>query len=140
MDLRSHLTRVPSTNLRPADRADAAFLRPIPYKASIPPTSPDQFGRILRKVCDESGLRYTEESLEAAVTAIDLASNHGLSGSLARDLVSILVDNAEMEGRAPDLSATEVTLAYKQFSGFAQQTTELPTAKKSSRGVPARDI
>ena len=40
-----------------------------------------------------------------------------------------------MEGRAPDLSATEVTLSYKQFSGFAQQTAEPTAAKKPSRGA-----
>ncbi len=135
IDVPFHITLLLSTNLNPADLADAAFLRRIPYKAYIPATSPEQFGRILRKVCDQSGLRYTEETLAAAVTAIDLASNHGLSGSLARDLVSILVDNAEMEGRAPDLSATEVTLSYKQFSGFAQQTAEPIAAKKPSRGA-----
>src|SRR5437867_4827808 len=68
-------------------------------------------------VCDQSALRYTEETLAAAVTAIDLASNHGLSGSLARDLVSILVDNAEMEGRAPDLSRSEERRVGKECRG-----------------------
>jgi hypothetical protein len=139
IDVPFQITLLLSTNLNPADLADAAFLRRIPYKAYIPPTSPEQFGRILRKVCDESGMRYTEETLDAAVTAIDLASNHGLSGSLARDLVSILKDNAEMEGRLPELSPHEVTLAYKQFSGFAQQTSEQAGAKRPSRAPNTGD-
>src|SRR2546428_13080320 len=80
IDVPFHITLLLSTNLNPADLADAAFLRRIPYKASIPQTSPDQLGSILRKVSDESGLRYSERGMEQAVTAIHLDSNHGLGG------------------------------------------------------------
>ncbi len=117
-----------STNLNPADLADAAFLRRIPYKAYIPPTNPEQFTEILRKVSAEYGASYREEHLKAIVAAVDKAAENGLSGSLARDLVSIVVDNAEMEGHPAELTAESVTMAYKQFSGIAQQADAKPAS------------
>jgi hypothetical protein len=115
-----HITLLLSTNLNPTDLADAAFLRRIPYKAYIPPTSPEQFAKILRKVATESGVSYTDSNLEAAVVAIEKMAENGLSGSLARDLASIIVDNSELEGKAPAITPEAATMAYKQFSGFAQ--------------------
>src|SRR5437870_12508268 len=80
-DVPFHITLLLSTNLNPADLADAAFLRRIPYKAYIPATSPEQPGRILRKDCDQSALRYTEETLAAAGTASDPPTKRGPSGA-----------------------------------------------------------
>jgi len=132
IDVPFHITLLLSTNLNPTDLADAAFLRRIPYKAYIPPTNSDQFGQILRKVADEQSVAYGEQNLGAVVAAIDKAATNGLSGSLARDIVSIIIDSAEMEGSRPELTVEGVTMAYKQFSGFAQQETAAG-AKRSSR-------
>lgn len=131
IDVPFHITLLLSTNLNPADLADAAFLRRIPYKAYIPPTSSDQFTEILRKVSAEYGAGYREDNLKAIVAAVDALAS-GLSGSLARDLVSIVVDNAEMEGRQAELTAESVTMAYKQFSGIAQQDDAKPAGPKKS--------
>jgi len=133
IDVPFQITLLLSTNLNPADLADAAFLRRIPYKAYIPPTSPAQFVEILRRVAAEYGATYTEANLKAFVDAVDKAATAGLSGSLARDLVSIIVDNAEMEEQPPELTVEAATMAYKQFSGFAQQAPAGPSpgAKQS---------
>ena len=100
IDVPFHITLLLSTNLNPTDLADAAFLRRIPYKAYIPPTSPEQFSKILRKVAKEAGVAYNDANLEAAVIAMDKMAEGGLSGSLARDMVAIIVDNSELEGDA----------------------------------------
>jgi hypothetical protein len=120
IDVPFHITLLLSTNLNPTDLADAAFLRRIPYKAYIPPTTPEQFSKILRKVAAEYNVSYTDSELEAAVVAADKVAENGLSGSLARDLVTIIVDNSELEGKPPVITPEAVTMAYKQFSGFAQ--------------------
>jgi hypothetical protein len=134
IDVPFHITLLLSTNLNPTDLADAAFLRRIPYKAYIPPTSPEQFSKILRKVATEYKVSYTDSDLEAAVVAIEKIAENGLSGSLARDLVAILVDSGELEGKSPEITPAGVTLAYKQFSGFAQH--EAAAALESKK--PAR--
>ena len=134
IDVPFHITLLLSTNLNPTDLADAAFLRRIPYKAYIPPTSPEQFSKILRKVAAEYKVSYTDSDLEAAVVAIDKVAENGLSGSLARDLVAILVDSGELEGKSPEITPEGVTLAYKQFSGFAQhEAAAALDGKKSAR-------
>jgi hypothetical protein len=86
----------------------------------------------LRKVCHEYDAAYTEENLKAVVAAIGYAAEDALSGSLARDLVSIVVDNASLEGSPPELTPATVTLAYTQFSGFAQQVDTKPAGPKKS--------
>jgi hypothetical protein len=63
---------------------------------------------------------FNDARLEASVIAIDKVAENGLSGSLARDLVSIIIDNAELEDKKPEVTPEAATNAYKQFSGFAQ--------------------
>ena len=137
IDVPFKITLLLSTNLNPADLADAAFLRRIPYKAYMPATTPEQFSQILRKVSTEYGANYTDASLKSAVTAVDKAVTTGLSGSLARDLVSIIVDNAEMEGVTPEITVETMIVAYKQFSGFAQQADAMASTpgRKSTPGA-----
>jgi hypothetical protein len=120
IDVPFHITLLLSTNLNPNELADAAFLRRIPYKAYIPPTTPEQFSKILRKVAGDMKVSYTDSELEAAVVAAAKIAENGLSGSLARDLAAIIVDNAELDGVPPKITSDAVTNAYKQFSGFAQ--------------------
>jgi hypothetical protein len=42
-----------------------------------------------------------------------------VSGSLARDLIWIVIDNADHEGHEPALTALAIDLAYRQFTGVA---------------------
>jgi hypothetical protein len=122
IDIPFHVLLVFSTNLDPTDLADAAFLRRIPYKVQMPPTSPSQFNAILRRVTDEYRVQYSNDDLNEVVSFIDRACNHQLSGSLARDLVSLVVDNAEHEGRAAVLTVEAIDMAYQQFTGVADVT------------------
>jgi predicted ATPase with chaperone activity len=122
IDIPFHVILVFSTNLNPADLADAAFLRRIPYKVQMPPPSPSQFSEILRKVADEYRLQFSDDDLSQVVSFVDRAYNHQLSGSLARDLLSLVVDNAEHEGREPVITVAAIELAYQQFTGIADDT------------------
>jgi len=112
-----HLTLFFSTNLHPAELADSAYLRRIPYKVSIPATKPTQFEDILRKVCQEFHLSFTEQELQKVISYIEATCGEKLSGSLARDLISILIENARHEGNTPSLTVSAVALAYRQFTG-----------------------
>lgn len=122
IDVPFHVTLVFSTNLDPADLADAAFLRRLPYKVQMRPPSHSQFNEILRKVADEYQVQFSDDDLSHVVSFVDRAYNHQLSGSLARDLLSLVVDNAEHEGRKPVLTVAAIELAYQQFTGVADDT------------------
>ncbi len=115
-----------STNLDPSDLADGAFLRRIPYKVAMPAAGPRQFRAVLAQECRQAGVSTTDESLDAVVEFLAERCNHPLSGSLARDLVSIIVDNAEIAGVAPALSVDTTGLAYLQFTGSRPSDWQVP--------------
>ncbi|HZP26493.1 MAG TPA: hypothetical protein VFB90_05535 [Dehalococcoidia bacterium] len=128
IDIPFNVTLLFSTNLNPDDLADAAFLRRIPYKLYMPGPTPADFREILRKACDAHAVPFSESDLANAVALLDAASNHRLSGALADDIVSIMADNAEFEGRTPALTSAAVEAAYQQFFGL-----------RDSGPVPDRD-
>ncbi|TMB99066.1 MAG: hypothetical protein E6J42_04465 [Chloroflexi bacterium] len=110
-----------STNLNPTDLADSAFLRRILYKVRMPATGPKEFKQVLRQVCAEQALEFADADLDRVVRLLTQTRNHPLSGALARDLVSIIRDNAEHDNGNPALSVAAIELAYLQFTGIAAQ-------------------
>jgi len=114
LDVPFHLNLLFSTNLDPAALADEAFLRRIPYKVYMPSPTPSQFKEILRRACEECRVEYSEETLDQAAQSILDAANGQLRGCLARDIVSIVVDNAKHDGHAPVLTPQAVGLACEQ--------------------------
>ena len=124
LDVPFHLNLLFSTNLDPAALADEAFLRRIPYKVYMPPPTPSQFKEILRRACEECQVECSEEALDQAVQSILDATSGQLNGSLARDIVSIVVDNAEHDDHAPALTPQAVGLACEQsLSAISRQST-----------------
>lgn len=108
-----------STNLNPMDLADAAYLRRIPYKTYMPPVEKPQFIEILRRVIVEEKVEGSDDALRDAVDFLYEATGNLVSGSLARDLILIVIDNADHEGHAPELTVPAIDLAYQQFTGAA---------------------
>ena len=132
INLPFHLVLLLSTNLAPAALADEALLRRIPYKVYIPPPSPGQFKEILREQCQQRGVDASEQALDDAAASIFAMPDLHPSGSLARDVASIIVDNSDHDGCAPVLTNEALTLALQQFT--ARQWAEaLGTGVHSSR-------
>ncbi len=114
LDLPFRVNLLFSTNLDPASLADEAFLRRIPYKVCVPPPTPSQFKEILRRACEERQIECSEETLAQAIHSIIDATNGQLKGCLARDIVAIVIDNAEHDGHPPVLTPEAVSLACEQ--------------------------
>jgi predicted ATPase with chaperone activity len=128
-----HVTLLFSTNLNPADLADSAYLRRVPYKAYMPGQTPERFARILASVLEKEGQRADGPELERVAKFLDEATGHELSGSLARDLVTIVMDNAEHEGRAPVFDVAAFEMAYRQFAGIPEDAPLAPAALATTR-------
>jgi hypothetical protein len=124
-----------STNLDPSDLADAAFLRRIPYKVCMPAAGLRQFRSVLSQECRQQGVAASDADLDSVVAFLSERCDHSMSGSLARDLVSIIVDNAEIGGRVPTLSVDAVGLAYLQFTGSRPTDWQMPGEQANT--VPA---
>ena len=116
IDLPFHLVLLLSTNLAPGSLTDEALLRRIPYKVYIPPPLPGLFKLILRGQCQNWGVECSEQALDDAVAFIQSMPDIRASGSLARDLASIIVDNAVHDGCAPVLTTEALDLALQQFT------------------------
>jgi len=83
-----------STNMKPTDLADEAFLRRIGYKIEFPYLTPDQYSQIWRQQCDERGLPFDENVLEYAIEGLHRANNVPLLPCHPRDLLGLCVDKA----------------------------------------------
>jgi hypothetical protein len=135
LDLPFHVNLLFSTNLDPASLADEAFLRRIPYKVCVLPPTPSQFKEILRRACEEKQIECSEETLTQAVQSLLEATNGQLKGYLARDIVSIVVDNAEHDGHPPALTPEAISLACEQslLAVSRQSGGSLPSSPEQQR-------
>jgi len=103
-----------STNLEPLDVADEAFLRRIGYKIFVGEVTVDDYRQILRDVCDEYDVPYTDEAFDV------LAKHHRhharpLLACTPRDLVSQVADYAAYHGRKPELTADTLRWAWHNY-------------------------
>ena len=133
IDVPFSITILFSTNLNPSDLADSAYLRRVPYKSYMPPAGPERFAEILRVVVEKRGMQVEEQAILAVARFLDDATGNDLSGSLARDLVTIVVDNAEHEERPVTFDVPAFELAYRQFTGIPDGEPLAPLAQATDR-------
>lgn len=104
-----------STNLRPAELVDEAFLRRIPYKVNMPSPTPEMFREITRRVATARRLPYTEQQLDNFVHRVYANALREPKGAYPRDLIQIILDSARFEGIEPSLSPELVERALQVY-------------------------
>lgn len=104
-----------STNLRPGDLVDEAFLRRIPYKVLIPSPARPEFREISKRVLASRRLPYTDAQLDQFVDVIYSSSNREPKGAYPRDLIQIILDSARFDGSEPELSLELVERAMRVY-------------------------
>jgi hypothetical protein len=128
-----HITILFSTNLNPTDLADSAYLRRVPYKSYMPPAGPERFADILQGVVEKRGMQVEREAILKVARFLDDVTGNDLSGSLARDLVTIVCDNAEHETREVTFDVPSFELAYRQFTGIPDGAPLAPLSQATAR-------
>ena len=128
IDVPFHLTILFSTNLNPSDLTDSAYLRRVPYKAYMAPADSARFAEILGLAIRKSGWEAQTDTVAAVTKFLEVATGGDLSGSLARDLVTIVLDNATHEGHEPVFDVAAFDLAYRQFAGIPDGQRPAPHA------------
>ena len=104
-----------STNLRPSDLADEAFLRRLGYKIFVGPLSEDEYRAVFRDVCTEYGIAYAEPMLQYLLRNHHDRENKPRLACYPRDLLSQLRDFAIYEGTEPTLSAENLDRAWHNY-------------------------
>jgi hypothetical protein len=86
------LVLVFSTNLRPEDIADEAFLRRLGYKIEFTPIEPDQYRRIWRGVCAERAIAFDPALVNHVIDQLHRKSHIPLLPCHPRDLLGMALD------------------------------------------------
>jgi predicted ATPase with chaperone activity len=104
-----------ATNVRVESLADEALLRRILYKVSLPNPDRESFAEILRRVCRQRDIKVAEGALDYAVEK--LFSQPGLMprGAHARDILDILIESAQYDGREPILDREAFDRVFRLF-------------------------
>ncbi len=104
-----------STNYKPADLVDGAFLRRLRYKIEIGAPTPDEYREIFRRICEGKGIEFNE----AAVAYIFSEYYHkrGLEPASChpRDLIDQIVDIARYLNVRPMLAKDLIDLACNSY-------------------------
>ena len=104
-----------STNLRPADLVDEAFLRRIPYKVLIPSPGRNEFREISKRVFTQKRIPFTDAQLEGFIDTIFNTSVREPKGVYPRDLANVMLDSARFEGGHPELTQEQVDRAIRVY-------------------------
>ncbi len=107
-----------STNLRPDNLGDEAFLRRIQYKMHLRNPTPDEFIEIFRRVCDSRGLECADELPQRFVSKFYTETGKRMRRCHPRDVISHAVDLIHFESR--EMVLTEELLDHAFHSCFVQ--------------------
>lgn len=104
-----------STNLRPHDLIDEAFLRRVRFKVLVPNPTPEDYKTIWRRVCAKEGVEYQEKVVERLMDTHYRRHNRALHGAHPRDLLNHILNAARYMGRRPELSDELMELATSTY-------------------------
>ena len=93
------LVLVFSTNLRPEDIADQAFLRRLGYKIEFLPVEPGQYKQIWQRVCAEQAIAYDGGLVDYVIEQLHRRRHVPLLPCHPRDLLGMAVDRTTYLGR-----------------------------------------
>ena len=93
-----------STNLRPQNLMDEAFLRRVRFKVHVPDPTEEEYVSIWERRCREQGLAFDPTVVEYLMQKHYREKGRALHGSHPRDLLGHMVHIAKYHGRPLELS------------------------------------
>jgi hypothetical protein len=107
-----------SSNLRPSQLADEAFVRRLGYKIYVGPLEVDAYGTILRQVCLQYGVTWSDDGLDYLLQR-HAAESRPLLACLPRDILAQVRDHAAFNGGRPQMSPELLGWAWDNY--FARE-------------------
>jgi SpoVK/Ycf46/Vps4 family AAA+-type ATPase len=102
-----------STNLRPEQIGDEAFMRRIQYKLFVRSPDEEEFVRIFRRYCASLDLPVAHGALPAFIEKHYRATGKMFRRCHPRDVVSHAVDLMSFEGRPYELTLEVLDMAFE---------------------------
>lgn len=104
-----------STNLKPSDLADEAFLRRIGYKIQFEALPPERYHEIWRQVCEQHGISYDPAVCQGVIDRLHRPAKVPLLPCHPRDLIDMALDHAAYRGAGDVLEAAALDWAWKNY-------------------------
>jgi tRNA A37 threonylcarbamoyladenosine biosynthesis protein TsaE len=104
-----------STNMKPTDLADEAFLRRIGYKIEFPYLTEDQYAAIWAQQCADRGIPLDEEVLDYAVNGLHRARGVPLLPCHPRDLLGLCIDKAIYANQPREVTKPILDWAWENY-------------------------
>jgi predicted ATPase with chaperone activity len=111
-----------STNLRPKNLMDEAFLRRVRYKVMVPDPTAAEFKEIWRRTCAANQLPYREDVIVDLMERHYLAKGRPFHGSHPRDLLNHVIHLARYLGMEPELTPRMIDEACETY--FVEDTAD----------------
>lgn len=121
-----------SSNLRPHQLEDAAFLRRLGHKIEVGALSEDDYRRIFVQVCASEGMVFDADAFELLLRQYHGLNGRALLACYPRDLLHLIGSRSAYLGVAPKLSADMLDWAWHAY--FA---TDAPVATPQSGDAPS---
>lgn len=104
-----------STNMRPLDLADEAFLRRIGYKIHFDHLTEEQYRAIWRDACSEQSIEYDPALIDHLVTNLHHASGTPMKPCHPRDLLGIALDRIRYRNKPRVLTPELLEFAWESY-------------------------
>jgi hypothetical protein len=104
-----------SSNIPPGRLGDEAFFRRIRHKVEVPNPTPEDYLEILRRMCDNRGVQYTEEGAQYLLRMYEQSETRQPKACHPRDLVDLLLDITRFYGKEPVLKPEWLDLACTSY-------------------------
>ena len=104
-----------STNIEPKQLVDEAFLRRIRYKVEVNNPSPQEYREILRRICMNKGVPYSDDGLRYLLENEYPKRNVEMRACHPRDLIDQLIDIARFTRTTPTMSRELMAAACKSY-------------------------
>lgn len=108
-------TVVLSTNLRPEDLMDEAFLRRIRFKCLVPSPTEAQYRAIWQQACARMSVPYDDAIISALIEEYYREPHREFRGVHPRDLLTHVVHAAYFQDRAAELAADLLDVAANTY-------------------------
>lgn len=104
-----------STNLRPQDLVDDAFLRRIGYKIGFHPLDAEKYHLIWQRVCETNGVRYEPAICQFMIDSLYAPNATALLPCHPRDLIGMALDRAAYLDEGNRLSTGALQWAWDNY-------------------------
>ncbi len=104
-----------STNLKPSELADEAFLRRLGYKIHLTALDEDDYRAIFKQVCEEFRIPFSEDSLHYLLHQHHYREGRPLLACVPRDILRQVLDVAKYQGKRPELTTELLDWAWNNY-------------------------